>query len=135
MTLIYLAGMFRAVGRWYHASSGCGLIMMAISFLPTLRFIAYRRCGPLLPMIAFAYMVFTVDSRPTWRGRGGHGKAACRATDTFGFDLMKNQRHRSTSTGSFATNVPDKAVDVPSSTMLLFPRLTYCYHPSRRGLS
>jgi hopene-associated glycosyltransferase HpnB len=48
-------------------------LMMAVAFLPTLRF--YRMSpswAPLLPAIAIGYMVFTIDSAiQHWRGRGG----------------------------------------------------------------
>ena len=54
----------------------CGLLAwmtMAIVFQPTLRF--YRLSpawGPFLPLIAFVYMTFTLDSAyQSWRGRGG----------------------------------------------------------------
>jgi hopene-associated glycosyltransferase HpnB len=50
--------------------------LMAIAFQPTLRL--YRSAplwGPLLPLIAAAYLVFTVDSAyQHWRGRGGMWK-------------------------------------------------------------
>jgi hypothetical protein len=75
MTLIYLLPIcFALLGDGITRLLGIATwIMMAISFLPTLRF--YRVSplwAPLLPMIAFAYMVFTVDSAlQHWRGRGG----------------------------------------------------------------
>jgi hypothetical protein len=50
--------------------------LMAIAFQPTLRL--YRSAplwGPLLPLIAAAYLVFTIDSAyQHWRGRGGMWK-------------------------------------------------------------
>jgi len=75
MTLIYLLPVcFALLGDGITRLLGIATwIMMAISFLPTLRF--YRVSplwAPLLPMIAFAYMIFTVDSAlQHWRGRGG----------------------------------------------------------------
>ena len=55
--------------------------LMAIAFQPTLRL--YRSSplwGPLLPLIAAAYLVFTVDSAyQHWRGRGGMWKGRAQA--------------------------------------------------------
>jgi hopene-associated glycosyltransferase HpnB len=55
--------------------------LMAIAFQPTLRL--YRSSplwGPLLPLIAAAYLVFTVDSSyQHWRGRGGMWKGRAQA--------------------------------------------------------
>jgi hopene-associated glycosyltransferase HpnB len=56
-------------------------VLMAIAFQPTLRF--YRSSpfwGPALPLIAAAYLVFTVDSAyQHWRGRGGMWKGRAQA--------------------------------------------------------
>jgi hopene-associated glycosyltransferase HpnB len=55
--------------------------LMAIAFQPTLRF--YRVSpfwGPMLPLIAAAYLAFTVDSAyQHWRGRGGMWKGRAQA--------------------------------------------------------
>ena len=75
MTLMYLVPVgFALLGNGVTQLLGLATwLMMAISFLPTLRF--YRMSplwAPVLPAIAFAYMIFTVDSAlQHWRGRGG----------------------------------------------------------------
>ena len=55
--------------------------LMALAFLPTLRF--YRLSplwAPLLPAIAATYMAFTIDSAVQhWRGRGGMWKGRAQA--------------------------------------------------------
>jgi hypothetical protein len=55
--------------------------MMAAAYQPTLRF--YGRSwfwGPVLPGIALAYLLFTLDSaRQHWRGQGGMWKGRAQA--------------------------------------------------------
>jgi hopene-associated glycosyltransferase HpnB len=75
MALIYLAPVYFALfgDRISRLLGIAAWLLMAIAFLPTLRF--YRVSAlwaPALPAIALAYMVFTVDSAfQHWRGRGG----------------------------------------------------------------
>ena len=64
----------------------CAWIVMALAFQPMLRF--YRRAtlwGLALPLIAAAYLVFTLNSAYLyWRGRGGLWKGRVQAISTAG---------------------------------------------------
>lgn len=84
MVLFYLAPPLLAlfgsgVARW---SGVCTWLLMALAFQPMLRF--YRLSflwGIALPLIAGAYMLFTVQSAlASWRGRGGMWKGRVQAT-------------------------------------------------------
>jgi hopene-associated glycosyltransferase HpnB len=70
LTPVYLALFGDGIARLLGLAAW---LMMAIAFLPTLRF--YRLSAlwaPMLPAIAAAYMIFTLDSAlQHWRGRGG----------------------------------------------------------------
>ncbi len=78
MAVTYLAAPLLAVFAGYPASAFgvAAWLLMAIAFQPTLRF--YRASpfwGLALPLIAAAYLVFTIDSAyQHWRGRGGMWK-------------------------------------------------------------
>ena len=75
MTLMYLAPVYFAIfGDGAARILGLATwLATAIAFIPTLRF--YRASplwGPMLPAIAFGYMIFTINSAfQHWRGRGG----------------------------------------------------------------
>jgi hypothetical protein len=61
-----------------------GWALMVLSFVPMLRFYG---CSPLwglaLPAIAFAYMLYTLDSAIRYaRGQGGHWKGRVQAKAT-----------------------------------------------------
>jgi hopene-associated glycosyltransferase HpnB len=74
-----LLAIFAGYPSWGLGVAAWGL--MAIAFQPTLRF--YRVSplwGPMLPLIAVAYLAFTVDSAyQHWRGRGGMWKGRAQA--------------------------------------------------------
>jgi hopene-associated glycosyltransferase HpnB len=74
-----LLAIFAGYPSWALGVAAWGL--MAIAFQPTLRF--YRVSplwGPMLPLIAVAYLGFTVDSAyQHWRGRGGMWKGRAQA--------------------------------------------------------
>ena len=78
MVLAYLAPLYFALfGDGIARLAGIAAwLLMTIAFLPTLRF--YRVSAlwaPMLPAIAFVYMMFTIDSAfRHWRGRGGSWK-------------------------------------------------------------
>jgi len=78
MAVTYLAAPLLAVFAGYPASAFgvAAWLLMAIAFQPTLRF--YRASpfwGLALPLIAAAYLAFTIDSAyQHWRGRGGMWK-------------------------------------------------------------
>ena len=86
MTLIYLAPPLLALfseglARWL----GLGAwMLMALAFQPTLRF--YRASplwGVALPIIAFVYVLFTLDSAwASTRGRGGLWKGRVQESPT-----------------------------------------------------
>ena len=83
MALVYMAPpLFALFARG--AAQAAGLLawaMMALALMPTLRL--YRRPlagGLVLPAIAAAYVVFTIDSAcQYWRGRGGYWKGRIQA--------------------------------------------------------
>ena len=74
-----LLAIFAGYPSWGFGVAAWGL--MTIAFQPTLRF--YRLSplwGPVLPLIAAAYLAFTVDSAyQHWRGRGGMWKGRAQA--------------------------------------------------------
>lgn len=78
MAVTYIAAPLLAIFGSYpsYVFGVAAWCLMAIAFQPTLRL--YRSSplwGPLLPLIAAAYLVFTVDSAyQHWRGRGGMWK-------------------------------------------------------------
>jgi hopene-associated glycosyltransferase HpnB len=83
MAISYIAPPLLAIFASY-PSSEFGIaawLLMAIGFQPTLRL--YRSSplwGALLPLVAAAYLVFTVDSSyQHWRGRGGMWKGRAQA--------------------------------------------------------
>ncbi|HEY1722082.1 MAG TPA: glycosyltransferase [Magnetospirillaceae bacterium] len=63
------------------APAWCAWLLMALSYLPMLRF--YRRSplwAPALPLVALFYLGATIDSaRRHWRGRGGEWKGRVQA--------------------------------------------------------
>jgi hopene-associated glycosyltransferase HpnB len=83
MAVTYIAAPLLAIFASYpsYVFGVAAWCMMAIAFQPTLRL--YRSCpfwGLLLPLIATAYLVFTVDSSyQHWRGRGGMWKGRAQA--------------------------------------------------------
>jgi hypothetical protein len=83
MTASYIAAPMLAIFGSYPswAFGVAAWILMAIAFQPTLRL--YRSSplwGLALPLIAAAYLVFTVDSAyQYWRGRGGMWKGRAQA--------------------------------------------------------
>jgi hopene-associated glycosyltransferase HpnB len=83
MALVYLAAPLLAVfaSGWPQLLGGLGWAMMALAFQPTLRF--YGRSplwGVALPLIALAYVAFTIDSAyQHGRGRGGLWKGRAQA--------------------------------------------------------
>jgi hopene-associated glycosyltransferase HpnB len=83
MALVYLAAPLLAVfaSGGSQLLGGLGWAMMALAFQPTLRF--YRRAplwGVALPLIALAYVAFTIDSAyQHGRGRGGLWKGRAQA--------------------------------------------------------
>jgi hopene-associated glycosyltransferase HpnB len=83
MAITYIVAPLLAIFASY-PSSEFGIaawLLMAIAFQPTLRL--YRSSplwGALLPLVAAAYLVFTVDSSyQHWRGRGGMWKGRAQA--------------------------------------------------------
>jgi hopene-associated glycosyltransferase HpnB len=78
MAVTYIAAPLLAIFGSYpsYVFGVAAWCLMAIAFQPTLRL--YRSSplwGPLLPLIAAAYLVFTIDSAyQHWRGRGGMWK-------------------------------------------------------------
>jgi hopene-associated glycosyltransferase HpnB len=83
MAITYIAPPLLAIFASY-PSSEFGIaawLLMAIAFQPTLRL--YRSSplwGALLPLVAAAYLIFTVDSSyQHWRGRGGMWKGRAQA--------------------------------------------------------
>lgn len=78
MAVTYIAAPLLAIFGSYpsYVFGVAAWCLMAIAFQPTLRL--YRSAplwGPLLPLIAAAYLVFTIDSAyQHWRGRGGMWK-------------------------------------------------------------
>jgi hypothetical protein len=83
MAVTYLAAPGLAIfGSYPSAAFGVATwLLMAIAFQPTLRF---YRASPLwglaLPLIAAAYLLFTLDSAyQHWRGRGGMWKGRSQA--------------------------------------------------------
>jgi hypothetical protein len=83
MALVYLAAPLLAVfaAGWPQLLGGLAWGMMALAFQPTLRF--YGRSplwGVALPLIALAYVAFTIDSAyQHGRGRGGLWKGRAQA--------------------------------------------------------
>jgi len=83
LALTYLAAPLIAVlgSGWARAVAAGAWSLMALSFLPVLRF--YRRSplwAPALPLIAAVYLVFTLDSAVQHaRGRGGAWKGRVQA--------------------------------------------------------
>lgn len=83
MALVYLAAPLLAVfaSGWAELLGGLGWAMMGLAFQPTLRF--YGRSplwGVVLPLIALAYVAFTIDSAyQHGRGRGGLWKGRAQA--------------------------------------------------------
>ncbi|HEX5997814.1 MAG TPA: glycosyltransferase [Hyphomicrobiaceae bacterium] len=83
MAVTYVAAPAIAIAGGFPANliAGTGWALMATGFQPTLR--QYRRSplwGAALPVIAAAYVMFTVDSAcQHWRGRGGLWKGRVQA--------------------------------------------------------
>ncbi len=74
MVITYLAPpLLLGAGSWAAGLGGCSWLLMALSFLPTLRY--YRRSplwAPLLPLIAMFFLGATVHSAILyWQGNGG----------------------------------------------------------------
>ena len=87
MTLVYLAPMLLAL--FGHgpprALAACAWALMALAFVPILRFYSLSPAWALaLPLIAATYMAFTVDSAiQHWLGRGGMWKGRAQAMEPF----------------------------------------------------
>jgi hypothetical protein len=82
MALTFRTAGSRLIG-WLSGECGRGgaWALMTLAYLPILSFYGLSLWAPALPLIALAYLAFTLDSAfQHWRGRGGVWKGRSQAS-------------------------------------------------------